>query len=539
MAKRNSQNRRGATSAAVPGGPKPGASKEAMVWSDPRDPNAARHAQLIVAGMEALETGDIETAKSHFRAVLDQNVEHPDALFGMGQVARELGQHLTGAELIRRAIAVSPNPIYWSNLGNALLQLGEFDGALTAQEEAYRLNPGLAGVVQNYANALNHLNRYYEAMPLFRKLARTFPDNIHHLVNYATVLTRIGEYAAANKVFRQAQEISQTDSTCNLYYAVNLMAIGQWEMAWRLYEWRFLAPAYRSSLRRYSVSNELPENMRDERIFLYGEQGIGDEIRFAGMVNEVLERGGEVTLECAEKLLPLYQRSFPKARVVAARWEPAETGAEPFDRYLPTGSLGRFLRTDAGRFPRTAGYVIPDSDKTAAMRAWLDGLGDGPKIGICWRSSLVGHLRSTAYAQIDDLEPLFKMPGVTLVNLQYDDATQELERARNKFGVDVHVSQDLDLFNDLDGAAALTLGLDYVVSANTSVACMAGALGVPGAEFRAQPIDKSGTIAGNDPWFPSIRLVGKRPAEPWSGVFRTIVRDIEKRFASASKAKAR
>ena len=276
--------------------------------------------------------------------------------------------------------------------------------------------------------------------------------------------------------------------------------------------------------------------MNGERVFLYGEQGIGDEVRFAGMVNQALNRGGEVTLECHQKLVPLFARSFPGARVVAARWEPAETGAESFDRYLPTGSLGRFLRSDASKFPRTAGYLKPDSNRAAAMRAWLDGLGEVPKIGICWRSAMAGHLRSTAYAQIDDLAPLFKMAGVILVNLQYDDAANELERARTRFGAEIHVCDGLDLFNDLDGAAALTLGLDYVVSANTSVACMAGALGVPGAEFRARPIQKSGTIEGNDPWFPSIRMVGKRPAEPWSGVFRTIVRDIEKRLISVASA---
>jgi tetratricopeptide (TPR) repeat protein len=503
-----------------------------MVWSNPKDPNAARHAQLIVAGMAALEASDLETAKSHFRAVLDQNIEHPDALFGMGLVARKMGQHRTGAELIRRAIKVSPNPAYWSNLGNVLLEMGEFEAGLTAQKEAFRLNPSHAGVVQNYANALNHLDRYYEAMPLFRKLARTFPDNLKNLVNYATVLTRIGEYAAANKVFRQAQAINQTDSTCNFHYAVNLMATGEWDLAWQLYDSRFHAPSYQASARTYTVTNELPEDMSGERLFLFSEQGIGDEIRFAGMVNEALDRGGQTTLECHKKLVPLYERSFPRARVVQARWEPAETGSESFDRYLPTGSLGKFFRTNADSFPRTTGYLKPDAERTAVMKAWLDRLGDGPKIGICWRSSMAGHLRSTAYARIDDLEPLFKISGVTLVNLQYDEAGEELERARTQFGATVHVCDGLDLFNDLDGAAALTSCLEFVVSANTSVACMAGALGVPGVEFRARPIPKSGTIEGQDPWFPSIRMIGKRPAEPWSGVFRAIVRDIETRLVS-------
>lgn len=511
-------------------------SDKAAVWSDPRDPRSAEHARRILIGMKAIEERDTETAKEQFRAVLAENMEHPDALFGMGMVARYMGQHLTGAELMRRAIAVSPNPVYWSNLGNLFQEMGDHDGALTAQKEAFRLNPKHPAIVQNYANALNHLDRFYEAMPLFRKLARTFPDRIEHQVNYATVLTRIGEYAAANKVFREAQRLEPAHATCNFHNGVNLMMTGDWEKAWRLYEWRFMAPAYIASVRRFTVAAELPEDLSGERVFIYGEQGIGDELRFAGMLNEALDRGGDVTLECNAKLVPLFERSFPDARVVTARYRPADQGEETFDRYIPVGSLGKFLRTRREDFPKTTGYLKPAPERAADWKRWLDGLdGQGPRVGICWRSSMAGHLRSTAYANVEDLEPLFRMKGITLVNLQYDDATAELNKAREAFGAKIHVPEGLDLFNDLDGAAALTSGLDYVVSANTSVTCMAGGIGVPGIEFRARPIHKNGAIDGNDPWYPSIGLIGKRAGEPWSGVFRTIARGVEKRFLAGGR----
>jgi len=505
-----------------------GVSRPPAAWADPMDPRSADHARRVMVGMKAYEDGDIEAAKGQFRSVLDQNIEHPDALFGMGLVARAMGQPLTGAELMRRAIAVHANPIYWSNLGNTLQELEQWDASLTAHAEAFRLNKTHPGIIQNYASTLNNMDRPYEAVPLFRKLARMFPDSLPHLVNYATALTRIGEYGPANRVFRQAQAIDTTNPSSNFHHAANLMQIGDWEMAWRLYDWRFLSDAYSASMRQFSVAPYFPERLDGQSVFLYGEQGVGDEIRFAGMVNEFLERGGAVTFECHRKLLALFRRSFPAARVVEAPYEPAEQGEETFDFYLPTGNLGKLFRNKAEDFPRHDGYLVPDPERVATYRDWLDSLGPGAKIGVGWRSGMRGRMRSLYYATIDDLEPLFRVKGAVFVNLQYDDVTEDVRRALTKFGVTLHQAPELDLFDDLDGAAALTRGLDYVVSANTSTACIAGALGVPGIEFRGRPVDRHGTLDGNDPWFPSIELVGRKAAEPWNRVFRTIAGRIER-----------
>ena len=136
------------------------------------------------------------------------------------------------------------------------------------------------------------------------------------------------------------------------------------------------------------------------------------------------------------------------------------------------------------------------------------------------------------YAAIEDLAPLFRLRNAVFVNLQYDDAREELAQARERFGVTIHVFEDLDLFDDLDGSAALTKALDFVVSANTSVATITGGVSTPGIEFFGRPIPKGYPIGGTDPWFPSIRPMGKRPSEPWSGLMREIAKVVEKVTAS-------
>ncbi len=155
---------------------------------------------------------------------------------------------------------------------------------------------------------------------------------------------------------------------------------------------------------------------------------------------------------------------------------------------MPTGSLGRHLRTAPERFPRDRVLLTPDPARTAEMKRRLDAIAPGPKIGLSWRSRSNGRLRSQFYASVADLEPIVRIPGVTFVNLQYDDCAVELLEIRERFGVTVHAFDDLDLFDDLDGAAALTAALDFVVSANTSVATIAGGVGVPAVEFCGRPI---------------------------------------------------
>lgn len=509
------------------GGKTPGSREAPPRWADPRNPQSQQHAALVRAGIAAYEAGDIDTARGRFRAVLDQNIEHPEALMGMGIVARAMGQHQTAAELLRRSVAINPrSSSAWANLGNALQDLDLWDDAVRASEEAAKLEPNHAGIRQNLGSVLNQVDRPYQALPHLREALKQSGSPVDAVINYATVLSRVGEYGAADRNFKRALKEAPGHPVANFHYGMNQLWQGNWAEGWPLHEWRFLSQTYAASQRRISVTRGLPETLDGKRVFLFREQGIGDELRFATMVEDAAARGGDITFECSAKLVPLLARSFPGLRVVPAVYEAADSGEEVFDVTMPTGSLGQYVRRTRDDFPRDRTLLKTDPQRVAGFAARLAAFGPGPKVGLSWRSGLRGRLRSDMYAAIEDLAPLFRLKNIVFVNLQYDDARAELALVKERFGVTVHAFEDLDLFDDLDGSAALTQALDFVVSANTSVATIAGGVSTPGIEFFGRPIPKGYPIDGTDPWFPSIRPMGKRPSEPWSGLMREIAKIV-------------
>lgn len=533
------RNRRGkppAGRAAGPAGVPPAVSRKPGPWADPSNPVNLRHAQLVAAAMQALERGDLENARRGFRTVLDENIRHPDALHGMGLFARRVELFDTAASLIRQAIEVEPNNgSYWSNLGNVLQKMDRWDEAIEAHRNAVRFNPNHFAIRQNLGSALNLVDRPFEALPHFREALRLNPDSPDTAASYATTLYRVGEYGAALRFFRQALAGNPRHPVAHFNNAVTLNWMGRWSEGWPGYEWRYATQGFHRPPARFKAPDPLPDDLHGCNVLVFGEQGIGDEIRFATMVPDLIDRGAVVTLECTAKLQPLFERSFPTATVrpFPVPGEATEAGLDGFDIVLPTGSLGRLLRMGADRFPERARVLQPDPTRIADLKHRVAAFGTGPKIGLCWRSRARGRTRAEYYPEVSELGPVLAMPDATFVNLQYDECAAELAQIRNRFDVPVHVVEGLDLFDDLDGSAALTAGLDLVVSANTSVATIAGGVGVPTIEFHGRPVPTGYPISGHDPWFASVTPIGKRMADPWGRTVREIAKLMTDRISAA------
>ena len=165
------------------------------------------------------------------------------------------------------------------------------------------------------------------------------------------------------------------------------------------------------------------------------------------------------------------------------------------------------------------------------MQAWRERLaeaGPGPYVGMSWRSKLKTAERRLEYTRLDEWEPILSVPGVTWVNLQYDDCERELHVAERRFGVTVHRWEWLDLMNDFEEIAALTCALDLVVAPRNAVAMLGGALGVP-TVMMGNRWDWSDLGTDTSPWFPTIQLVYRHVGEEWDAVLATAaaaVRDV-------------
>jgi hypothetical protein len=218
---------------------------------------------------------------------------------------------------------------------------------------------------------------------------------------------------------------------------------------------------------------------------------------------------------------------------VVPRTEPPHPDtARGFDFQSPSGSLARWLRPDIGAFPARRAHLAADAGRTARWRERLAALGAGLKVGFSWRSTNLKGARALACTTLAEWGPIFAVPGVQFVCVQYDDCRAELEEARQRFGIPLHAFPEVDLYNDLDEAAALKSALDLVISAPTAVSFLSAALGVPtwqmsyGADWHAHGTDRN-------LWFPAMVIFRRSWDQQWDTVIAAIAERLRERSGTA------
>jgi hypothetical protein len=275
------------------------------------------------------------------------------------------------------------------------------------------------------------------------------------------------------------------------------------------------------------------EDLEGKRILVVGEQGLGDEFMFANILPDLAAAVGETgKLEIAvdPRLIPLFQRSFPKAEVgryedrtlidkdgnKSLRFIPFSIDKGEPDFWAPMGTPLHIFRRSLSDFPHKA-FLVPDPERVADYAAQLAALGDGVKVGICWRSMMLGAKRAKYFSALDAWGPILKTRGVTFVNLQYGDCDDELARAAEMHGVNIHRIDGLDLKNDIDGAAALSAALDLVISAPTAAAATAASVG---AEVWFATAGRTWPQLGTDeyPWYRKTTVFSPEKFGDWNDV---------------------
>jgi hypothetical protein len=238
-------------------------------------------------------------------------------------------------------------------------------------------------------------------------------------------------------------------------------------------------------------------------LLLWCEQGLGDEVFYAGMIDDVLALGVSVVLETAPRLVSLFQRSWPSMRVIGR-------GAElPLDIVTQSSvlRLPMLFRRQLKDFPSRNHYLVADPEKVSAYKELFSELGDGLTVGLAWRSGnqRTGAAKST---QLSHWNALLDQQGVNFLSLQYDDGGEVDSR--------LHPNPGDDVKNDIDDLAAQITALDHVVSISGITAHLAGALGTPGhVLLPPAPLWFWFAKGPNCPWYPTLTLFRRARREAW------------------------
>jgi tetratricopeptide (TPR) repeat protein len=496
--------------------------------------NSAAHKNMADL-LSVLERHD--EAAAHYERVLRLNPEDASAHNNMGGVFLQRGMFREATERFGRAIKLDPCCAEaYSNLGHALRELGLLREAVNCLSAAIRLKPGLGAAHANLGCVMHQLGSHADAIECAGRALALDPGNASAHNNLGNLFRDQLRFAEAIACYGRAVELRPSFHEARCNRALTRFMTGEIERAWDEYESGWAA-GKRSPVRPFVQPRWDGGPLTGRGIVFWGEQGIGDEIIFAGMVPELTAVAARCTVECEKRLVPLFARSFPAAEVIPRTDPPHPVTAEA-DLQIPAGSAGRWLRPSLGRFPRgfpsetrgslpEKGYLRADASRIAYWRARLDALGQGLKIGICWRSGMRAGLRRLDCTELRDWGSVLAVPNVHFVNLQYDDCRAELADAIARFGVPIHVWPDIDLKQDIDEVAALMTALDIVVSVGTSVACLAGALGRPVWQLTQISSGDCWTMGQNYvPWLPSVRVYGHSFNQRWAEVLERIAVDL-------------
>ena len=454
---------------------------------------------LFALGNTARALGLARPAEAFYRQVLSRDPQRLEALVNLANLLRAEGNYSAAEALLLPALAQDAQAAdLWLALGSVYRQMGDDARAERHYREALRLQPNLVAALGNLADLLADRAEFDTALKLYDRALKLEPENAQARLNRAVLHLLKGnlkdgwrDYAARAKV-------------------PNKVPVGDHRLA----RW-----------------NGGP--LRNVRLLVTAEQGIGDQIMFASVLPDLIanasEAGGSILLECEPRLVALFARSFPRAAVkpcqveakdgiVHARygWLKAAGGA---NAAVELGTLPRYLRPALESFPAPHRYLMPDADEAARWRASLAEAGPAPFIGICWRS---GDMRGERVMQFAALEHwahfLRGAPPATFVCVQYDARAEEILQLEVMSGRKIVVPQGLDQKTEIDRACALLSALDAVVSAPTAVSWQAAALGVPTGKIL---YDRSWTSLGQsyEPFAPSCQCLSSDSHGDWMSAF--------------------
>jgi len=449
----------------------------------PASPNAQTLVQQALAHHRAGQFGEAERL---YRQALDLDPNHADAIHLLGMLAFQTGDLDRAATTIRQAIAIHPAAAsYHSNLGNVLQAQNKLEEAAASYRRALALKPDLAETHLNLGNILQELGDVGGSLAEYRVALQVDPDLPEASVAESTTLLLQGDFAAG----------------------------------WPGFEQRGRTRDYDTPMRTYPQPLWNGESLTSGRLLVWGEQGVGDEIMFAGLIPDLIRNGIPVALECDRRLVPLFARSFPGVPVISAYDPDRDTGLD-VAAHLPSGSLPRFFRASATAFEATTSpYLIADPTESTRFRSSYND--DRPLIGLAWRTR---NARSGRKRSIDlaTLAPLFSESRLKWISLQYGDPT-ELEAEAHAAGAPLVIDRSVDQLSNIDRFAAQVAAMDLVIAIDNSTAHLAAALGRPTWLLLPFAPDWRWLLGTEHSlWYPTLRIFRQPRRDDWESVVKNV-----------------
>jgi FKBP-type peptidyl-prolyl cis-trans isomerase 2 len=436
-------------------------------------------------GIELQDNGELDEAISYYQKAIAQNPKHAGSFYNLGVAFQRKG--LTDQAILNYEIAIGLNKDFIDahhNLGVAYKEKGQFDEALICFQRVLQLEPNHKGAYYNIGNILTAKGRFEEAMQFYRKTVEMEPENAAAHWNIALL---------------------------------NLMA-GNFDEGWKGYEWRWKLKGV-SADRKFAEPLWDGSDIHGKTILLYTEQGYGDAIQFVRYAPLVARRGARVIIECKKELAGLFRGIDGIGQVIA------QGNALPeFDVQYPLLSLPFVFGTTLQNIPNEVPYITADP---ALIKKWgnkLASVASLLRVGLIWSGDSRFKNDHSRSCSLETFSPLAYSEDIAFYSLQMGESSVQAENPPAGMKL-IDYTGEIHNFSD---TAAIIENLDLVISVDTAVAHLSGALGKPVWILLPFVPDWRWMVDKEDsPWYPTMRLFRQSAAGEWEGVVNRIKKALD------------
>ncbi|MFN3077509.1 MAG: tetratricopeptide repeat protein [Alphaproteobacteria bacterium] len=518
--------------------------------------------QAFNIAVERHVAGDTTSAAAIYRQILAVRPAHPETLHNLGLLEMQAGRTTEAEDLFRRSLEARPGylaamkslaailvgtargpeaetlygEILNANpddhdclnaLGRQRFERNDPEAAVALFERAAALSPTNGEYQTNLGAMCRIVGRFQQSAQALRRAVQIQPASAESWSNLSSTLKMLGGFDEAMACIRRAGRVNPSFAAARWNESLTLLLQGAYEEGWKLYDWRWKTAGFPSPIRQFPQPAWQGEDLSGRRLLVHWEQGFGDTLQFARYLPLLKARGATIIFESQKALLRLFRGLEGVDELVEVA-----TPLPPFDVYVALMSIPALVGTTLATIPAKVPYLTADQ---ALRTEWFDRLGwnkevDGTRplrVGLVWAGSDThgdDRFRSPGLAA---LTGLLTVPGTRFYSLQFGPRRDDMQAVASF--LNTHPMPDLGgSFADFADTAAVVSGLDLVISIDTSVVHLAGALGKPVWMLTPFAPDWRWLLGRNDsPWYPNQRLYRQpAPGPAWADVIARIRNDL-------------
>ena len=488
------------------------------IKKEPRNPNNYYRVGLLFEKMYYYDKA-IDAYKDAIRI----NPNFAKAINNIGIVLYKQKEYDKSAAIFQIALDTDPNyDQVYSNMGAALNKAKRYKESIHVLQIAIEKMPNNCGAYTNLGNVYNKIDQYEKAVVYHEKSIQIEPNGVNAYSNIATSFKNMGLTAKAIKNYKKAIELQYDFENAHFDLATVYLSLGDFANGLREYEWRLKKEEMVSHIYKQRDIFSKPmmrkgQDIRGKILLIHHEQGFGDNIMFARFLPQIKALGCTLIVACRDELTTLF-KSMACIDFVINR---DDSRRVKFNIHLPLMSLGYVLDVKNFEDFPTSPYFFAKKNTLITTQNEII------KVGICWSASSSGESYEGKVFDLVYFEPLIKNPKVQLYSLQVGYGSEQIQ----KYGYENDIIDFTEHFHDFSQTASFMKELDLVISSDTSVTHLAGALGVKTYTLLQKYPDWRWLNTGENSYlYPSMKLFRQKENKKWEAVFQSLFATMKNEY---------